>query len=100
VPAQTIADVADEVIARGGDGKDVATAQAEWMRAQKLLESRGVVEAVRKALAEITHCGAAEARRVLDELQREADAHPEGAPGHMVAAARLRFDALMRANVQ
>src|SRR6185312_14933235 len=82
--------------ARGTIGKAVATAQA--MR-DGLLAAESVVRAVQLARTDIAHAGAPEARAVLDDLEREARAHPEGIPGHVVAAARLRFDDLMRRNL-
>jgi hypothetical protein len=85
----------------GGDpGPAVRDAQAAWLRDQEFITADSVIATAQKARAEITHCGAAEVRRLLDGLQREADTHPEGLPGHVVASARLRFDELMRANLQ
>lgn len=75
-------------------------AQAEWARGQELITADSILTAVQGVRATITHAGAAEARAVLDSLQKEAADHPEGVPGHVVASARLRFDELMRANVQ
>jgi hypothetical protein len=37
---------------------------------------------------------------VLDELEHQAAAPPEGVPGYVVAAGRVRFDELMRGNIQ
>ena len=78
-------------------GKAVATTKA--MR-EGLMTSESVMRTVQLARAEIAHAGASEARTVLDELEREAREHPDGVPGHVVAEARLRFDAIMRANLQ
>jgi hypothetical protein len=77
--------------------KAVTTAQA--MRDGRMAAD-SVVRAVQLARAEIAHAGAAEARAVLDDLEREARSHPDGVPGPIVAAARMRFDELMRANLQ
>ncbi len=75
-------------------------AQAAWAREQERITSDSILKVVQGVRAMITHAGAAEARAVLDDLQREAAAHPEGLPGHVVASARIRFDELMRSNVQ
>ena len=75
-------------------------AEARRRREEGILDSRTVLVAVQHARAEIAHAGASEARAVLDELEREARAHPAGLPGPVVAAARMRFDELMRTNLQ
>jgi hypothetical protein len=93
-------DVSKVALVRGADGKAIAMAQAAWMREQGLLAAESVVHAVQLARTDIAHAGAPEARAVLDDLEREARAHPEGIPGHVVAAARMRFDELMRRNLQ
>ena len=96
-----VVDVADEARARdAGDGRAIRDAQAAWMREQASVTSESVVRTVQLARAEILRTGAPEARAVLDELEREAREHPEGLPGHVVAAVRMRFDELMRANIQ
>jgi hypothetical protein len=92
-----------ERIREGGgdlDGRVVRDAQAAWAREQELITSDSVIATVRGVRATITHVGAAEARAVLDDLQLQAIAHPEGVPGHVVANARLRFDEFMRYNLQ
>jgi hypothetical protein len=55
---------------------------------------------VQRARGAITHAGAEEARRVLDALEFQARVSPDGVPGELVANARLKFDELMRANIQ
>jgi hypothetical protein len=72
----------------------------EWCRSQPSISSDTLIDAVRKVRGTITHCGAIEARAVLDGLEREAESHPQGVPGHIVADARLRFEQLMRSNLQ
>jgi hypothetical protein len=72
----------------------------EWCRSQPTINSDTLIDAVQKVRGTITHCGAVEARAVLDGLEREAESHPQGVPGHIVADARLRFDQLMRSNLQ
>ena len=81
-------------------GIAVRDTQARWLRNQELITSDSIIATVRGVRATITHAGAADARAVLDDLQRQASAHPEGVPGHVVANARLQFDELMRANLQ
>jgi hypothetical protein len=100
-------DAAHEASARdseriGGDpdGRAVRDAQAAWAREQELITSDSVIATVRGVRATITHVGQTEARAVLDDLQRQAIAHPQGVPGHIVANARLQFDELMRRNIQ
>ena len=75
-------------------------AEARRRREEGILDSRTVLVAVQHTRAEIAHAGASEARAVLDELEAQARTHPEGVPGHVVAAARVRFEELMRANLQ
>ena len=82
------------------DAEAVRDFQAEWLREQDLITSDSVLDAVRLARGTITHVGGGATRAVLDALEREADAHSEGVPGHVVAKARLQFDELMRRNVQ
>jgi hypothetical protein len=82
------------------DGRAVAVDQAAWARRQELIAADSVIAVVQGARSTIVHAGAAEARAVLDDLQRVAAAHPEGLPGHIVADARLKFDALMRKTIQ
>jgi hypothetical protein len=82
------------------DGRAVAVDQAAWARRQELIAADSVIAVVQGARSTIVHAGAAEARAVLDDLQRVAAAHPEGLPGHIVANARLQFDELMRRNIQ
>jgi hypothetical protein len=48
----------------------------------------------------ITHAVAPEARAVLDDLQQLAANNPHGVPGYLVAAGRMRFDEIMRRNIQ
>jgi hypothetical protein len=74
--------------------------QAEWLRGRQLITSDSVISTVQVARASITHVVGEEARAVLEDLQREAIAHPEGVPGPVVANARLRFDASLRGNLQ
>ena len=93
-------DVSKAALARGADGNAIAMAQAAWMREQGLLAAESVVHAVQLARTDIAHAGAPEARAVLDELEHEAREHPEGVSGSVVAAARMRFDELMRRNLQ
>ena len=96
-----LADISEWIRQDGDpDGTRVRDVQAAWARAQERITAESVVEAAQKTRAAITHAGAAEARAVLDDLQRQAVDHPEGIPGPVVAAARLQFDALMRSNVQ
>ena len=95
-----IADVSNEARARGADGKAVAAAQAAWMREQGLLTADSVMTAVQRTRAEIVHAGASQARAVLDDLERVAVESPNGVPVQIVAHARLKFDALMRSNIQ
>jgi hypothetical protein len=78
----------------------VRDAQARWAQEQELITSGSVIAVIQGVRATITHAGAEDARSVLDDLQRQASAHPEGVPGHVVANARLQFDELMRANLQ
>jgi len=78
----------------------VRDAQAAWARDQERIDAASVIAVVQGARSTIVHAGAAEARAVLDDLQRVAAAHPEGLPGHIVANARLKFDALMRKTIQ
>jgi hypothetical protein len=92
-----LADVANEACASGSDGKAVTTGHA--VRDGRMA-AESVVRAVQLARAEIAHAGAAEARAVLDELEHEAREHPEGLPGAVVAEARMRFDEIMRRNLQ
>jgi hypothetical protein len=82
------------------DGRAMRDAQAAWAREQERIASDRIVDVVQRLRAAIVHTGAAEARAVLDELQRQASAHPEGIPGHVVANVRLQFDELMRSNLQ
>jgi hypothetical protein len=91
-----------ERIREGGDPDDnrVRDAQAAWARDQERITADSVIAVVQRVRASIAHAGAAEARRVLDDLERQASDHPEGVPGPVVAAARLRFDELMRTNLQ
>jgi hypothetical protein len=95
---------AREIIAArevGGDpGPAVRDSQAAWLRDQELITADSVVSVVQLARGSITHAGAADARAVLDDLQRQAADHPEGVPGYVVAAGRVRFDELMRGNLQ
>jgi hypothetical protein len=95
--------ILSERIREGGgdpDGRAVRDAQAAWAREQELITSDSVIATVRGVRATITHVGAAEARAVLDDLQQQAADHPEGVPGYVVAAGRMRFDELMRRHVQ
>jgi hypothetical protein len=95
------ADVANEArFHYAGDGRAIRDAQARWAREQPLITSESVIRVVQGARAEIAHAGASEAREVLDELEHQAAAHPEGVPGYVVAAGRVRFDELMRGNIQ
>jgi hypothetical protein len=92
-----------ERIREGGDDahcRAVRDAQAAWAREQELITSDSIIATVQGVRATIIHAGAAEARAVLDDLQLQAIAHPEGVPGHVVANARLQFDEFMRRNVQ
>lgn len=99
--ARTIADVAEEARRRdAGDGRAITQAQAEWARSQALITSDSVIVALQGARALIRHAGAAEARALLDQVQAAAEANPEGVAGNYVAAARERFDELMRGNLQ
>ena len=82
------------------DGRAMRDAQAAWAREQERIASDSVVVVVQRLRAAIVHTGAAEARAVLDDLQQQAADHAEGVPGHVVAAHRVRFDELMRANLQ
>jgi hypothetical protein len=95
--------ILSELIREGGgdpDGRAVRDAQAAWAREQELITSDSIIATVQGVRATIIHVGAAEARAVLDDLQRQAIAHPEGVPGQVVANARLQFDEFMRRNVQ
>jgi hypothetical protein len=95
--------ILSERIREGGgdpDGRAVRDAQARWAQEQELITSGSVIAVIQGVRATITHVGAADARAVLDDLQRQASAHPEGVPGHVVANARLQFDELMRRNIQ
>jgi hypothetical protein len=95
--------ILSERIREGGgdpDGRAVRDAQAAWADEQERITSDSVIATVQGVRATITHVGQAEARAVLDDLQRQASAHPEGVPGHAVAHARLQFDELMRRNIQ
>ena len=74
--------------------------QAQWLSEKNLITSDSVLATVQVARASITHVGGGAAHAVLDDLQQEAIAHPEGVPGYVVANARLRFDELMRRNIQ
>ena len=74
--------------------------QAQWLRDQLLITADSVLATVQDVRASITHAGAEEARRALDELEQQAKSHPEGVPGYLVAAGRVRFDELMRRNIQ
>jgi hypothetical protein len=72
----------------------------DWCRRQQTIDSATLIDATQKIRGMITHAGAVEARAVLDGLEREAESHPQGVPGHIVADARMKFDQLMRANLQ
>jgi hypothetical protein len=86
---------------QGGDpGPAVRDAQAAWLWDQELITADSVIATAQKARAAITHAGAVEARALLDDLQQQAANHPEGVPGYLVAAGRVRFDELLRRNVQ
>jgi hypothetical protein len=99
--ASRLAEISECTRAAGDpDGTRLRDAQAAWARAQERITAESVLKVVQDIRGDITHCGAAEARAVLDDLQREAAAHPEGVPGPIVASARLRFDEIMRANLQ
>jgi hypothetical protein len=100
--ASRLAIISERIRESGGDpdGRAMRDAQAAWAREQERITSDSVVVVVQRLRAAIVHTGAAEARAVLDELQRQAAAHPEGVPGYVVAIARLQFDGLMRRNVQ
>jgi hypothetical protein len=74
--------------------------QAQWLRDRLLITSDSVLATVQVVRSTITAFGALEARAVLDDLQRQAHENPEGVPGYIVADARLKFDELMRRNVQ
>jgi hypothetical protein len=74
--------------------------QAEWLRDRQLITSDSVLATVQVVRSTITAFGALEARAVLDDLDQLAKDRPEGVPGFMVAAARIRFDELMRRNIQ
>jgi hypothetical protein len=78
----------------------VRDSQAAWLRDQELITADSLVSVVQLARGSITHAGAPLARALLDDLQQQAAAHPEGLPGPLVAGARLRFDELMRSNLQ
>jgi hypothetical protein len=79
----------------------VRDSQAAWLRDQELITADSVVSVVQGARSQIVHCGAIEARGVLDDLQQLAANQSEGGvPGYLVAAGRVRFDELMRRNVQ
>jgi hypothetical protein len=102
-PIESRLAILSERIREGGgdpDGRAVRDAQAAWAREQELITSDSIIATVQGARATIIHAGAAEARAVLDDLQREAAAHPEGLPGPLVAHARLQFDEFMRRNIQ
>jgi hypothetical protein len=75
-------------------------AQAAWLRDQELITADSVVSVVQLARGSITHAGAPLARALLDDLQQQAATHPEGVPGYLVANARMKFDELMRRNIQ
>jgi hypothetical protein len=92
--------IAERIREGGGDGIAVRDAQARWMQEQLLITSDSVITVVQGVRATITHAGAVEARALLDDLQQQAANHPEGVPGYLVAAGRVRFDELMRRNVQ
>ena len=74
--------------------------QAQWLRDRLLITSDSLLATVQVVRASITHVVGEEARAVLDDLQRQAHEHPEGVPGYIVADARVKFDGLMRANLQ
>jgi hypothetical protein len=94
--------IAERIREAGDDAhcRAVRDAQAAWARDQERIDAASVIAVVQGARSTIVHAGAAEARAVLDDLQRVAAAHPEGLPGHIVADARLKFDALMRKTIQ
>ncbi len=95
--------ILSELIREGAaepDGRAVRDAQAAWAWEQERITADSVVAVVQGVRAAITHAGAADARAVLDALQQQAADHPEGVPGYAVAAGRVRFDELMRRNVQ
>jgi hypothetical protein len=74
--------------------------QAQWLRDRLLITSDSLLATVQVVRASITHVVGEEARAVLDDLQRQAHEHPEGVPGYIVADARVKFNGLMRANLQ
>jgi hypothetical protein len=102
VPHVNLGDAVREMLPleRQNDDEAVRDFQAEWLRDRQLITSDSVLATVQVARTSIRHVGGEEARAVLDDLQRQAAEHPEGVPGHVVANARLRFDELMRSNVQ
>jgi hypothetical protein len=85
---------------RQNDPEAVRDFQSRWLRDRQSITADSVLETVQVARASITHVAGAEAHAVLDDLQRQANEHPEGVPGHIVAGARLRFDEILRGNLQ
>jgi hypothetical protein len=100
--ASRLAILSERMRESGGDpdGRAVRDAQAAWAREQELITSDSVIATVQGVRATITHVGHTEARTALDDLQQQAADHPEGVPGYVVAAGRVRFDDLMRRDVQ
>jgi hypothetical protein len=91
---------AEPEVQDGDPGPAVRDAQAAWLWDQELITTDSVITVVQGVRATITHAGAVEARALLDDLQQQAANHPEGVPGYLVAAGRVRFDELMRRNIQ
>jgi hypothetical protein len=102
VPQVNLGDAVRETLPleRQNDAEAVRDFQAQWLRDRQLLTSDSVLATVQVARASIRHVVGEEARAVLDDLQRQAHEHPEGVSGHIVADARLRFDDIMRRNLQ
>jgi hypothetical protein len=94
--------IAERIREAGDDAhcRAVRDAQAAWLWDQELITADSVIATAQKARAAITHAGVVEARALLDDLQQQAANHPEGVPGYLVAAGRVRFDELLRRNVQ